>query len=136
MVPLDFVGKTITGGVYLEGHGDVVSRLITPITHIITQIIPASPLLTFLLSPHDPPSRAYVGEGIAFLWPEVPDVTSARIRDVFRPRPRSFRDHEKLLCPDSRSADYLLDVLLIRILILHWGREEKGASGNAKNACQ
>ena len=27
---------------YLEGQGDLVSRLITPITHIVTPIIPIS----------------------------------------------------------------------------------------------
>ena len=36
----------------LEGHGDLVSRLITPISQIITPIIPNIKLL----SPHDPPS--------------------------------------------------------------------------------
>ena len=39
---------------YLEGHGNLVSRLITSISHIIA---PLSPLLTHLLSPHDPPSK-------------------------------------------------------------------------------
>ena len=38
---------------YLEGQGDLVSRLIIPITHIVTLIIP----LIYLLSPPDPPSR-------------------------------------------------------------------------------
>ena len=33
-------------GAYLEGHGDLVSRLITPIRHIITPIIPIVNLLT------------------------------------------------------------------------------------------
>ena len=32
-------------GVYLEGHGDLVSRLITPISHIISQNIPIINLL-------------------------------------------------------------------------------------------
>ena len=31
---------------YLEGHGDLVSRLITPISHIITPIIPIIDVLT------------------------------------------------------------------------------------------
>ena len=31
---------------YLEGQGDVVNRLITPITHIVTLIIPIINLLT------------------------------------------------------------------------------------------
>ena len=31
---------------HLEGHGDLVSRLISPITHIITLIIPMSNLVT------------------------------------------------------------------------------------------
>ena len=38
---------------YLEGHGYLVSRLIPPISHIISEL---SPLLTDILSPHDPPS--------------------------------------------------------------------------------
>ena len=32
--------------VYLEGQGDLVSRLITPVTHIVTLIIPIINLLT------------------------------------------------------------------------------------------
>ena len=32
--------------VYLEGHGDLVSILITPISHIVTPIIPIINLLT------------------------------------------------------------------------------------------
>ena len=32
--------------VYLEGHGDLVSRLITPVTHIVTLVIPINNLLT------------------------------------------------------------------------------------------
>ena len=40
--------------VYLEDQGDVVSRIITPPTHIEALIIP----LTKLLSPSDPPSIA------------------------------------------------------------------------------
>ena len=39
--------------VYLEGHGDLVSALITPISHIITPVIPIFNLLT---KSHDPPS--------------------------------------------------------------------------------
>ena len=35
----------------LKGHGDIVSRLIPPINHEITPIIP----IINLLSPHDPP---------------------------------------------------------------------------------
>ena len=31
---------------YLEGQGDLVSRLITPITHIVTTVIPLINLLT------------------------------------------------------------------------------------------
>ena len=31
---------------YLEGQGDLVSRLITPITHIVTLVIPIINLLT------------------------------------------------------------------------------------------
>ena len=31
---------------YLEGQGDLVSRLITPITHIVTLIIPTMNLFT------------------------------------------------------------------------------------------
>ena len=31
---------------YLEGQGDLVSRIITPITHIVTPIIPIINLLT------------------------------------------------------------------------------------------
>ena len=49
----------------LEGHGDLVSRLITPITHIFKCIYiyispykpQLSPLLTYLLSPPDPPRK-------------------------------------------------------------------------------
>ena len=33
-------------GPYLEGQGDLVSRLITPITHIVTLVIPIINLLT------------------------------------------------------------------------------------------
>ena len=33
-------------GAYLEGQGDLVSRLITPITHIVTPIIPIINLVT------------------------------------------------------------------------------------------
>ena len=33
-------------GVYLEGQGDLVSRLIAPITHIVTLLIPIITLLT------------------------------------------------------------------------------------------
>ena len=45
-------------GVYLEGQGDLVSRLITPITHVVTPFIPIINLLT--RSP-DPPSRDEMG---------------------------------------------------------------------------
>ena len=38
---------------YLEVQGDLVSSLMTPITHIVTLVIP---LLTHLLSPLEPPS--------------------------------------------------------------------------------
>ena len=38
----------------LEGQVDLVSRLITPIIHIVTLIIP---IITYLLSPPDPPSE-------------------------------------------------------------------------------
>ena len=31
---------------YLEGHGDLVSKLVTPITHIATLVIPLTNLLT------------------------------------------------------------------------------------------
>ena len=44
---------------HLEGQGDLVSRLITPITHIVTTIIPIINLLT--KSP-DPPSREVSGK--------------------------------------------------------------------------
>ena len=32
--------------VYLEGHEDLVSRLVTPLTHIVTPVIPLINLLT------------------------------------------------------------------------------------------
>ena len=38
---------------YLEGQRGLVSRLITPITHILTRIIP---IINYLLSPPDPPN--------------------------------------------------------------------------------
>ena len=38
---------------FLEGLEDLISGLITPITHIVTLIIP---LLSYLLSPPDPPN--------------------------------------------------------------------------------
>ena len=38
---------------YVEGQGDLVSRLVSPITHIVAVII----LIISLLSPHDPPSK-------------------------------------------------------------------------------
>ena len=39
--------KGATGNVdYLEGQGDLVSRLITPITHIVTLVIPIIDPLT------------------------------------------------------------------------------------------
>ena len=31
---------------YLEGHGDLVSRLITPVSHILTPIVPIIDLLS------------------------------------------------------------------------------------------
>ena len=37
---------TIPVTCYLEGHGDLVSILITPISHIVTPIIPIISLLT------------------------------------------------------------------------------------------
>ena len=40
-------------GSYLEGQGDVVSRFITPITHMEIPVIP----IVYLLSPPDPPSK-------------------------------------------------------------------------------
>ena len=40
---------------YLEGHGDLVSRQRSPISHVTTPIIPI--ILNYLLSLHDPPSR-------------------------------------------------------------------------------
>ena len=43
-------------GFILDGQGDVVSRFITPITHIVTIIIPI-PNLLIVLSAADPPSR-------------------------------------------------------------------------------
>ena len=48
--------------VYLEGQGEIVSGLITPVTHKVTLGI------TYLLSPPDPPSRVlplvFVGAGV------------------------------------------------------------------------
>ena len=41
---------------YFKDQKDFVSRLITPITHIVALIIPTV-FLTYLRSPHDPPSR-------------------------------------------------------------------------------
>ena len=38
--------RDITTIQHLEGHGDLVSRLISPISHIITPIIPIINLLT------------------------------------------------------------------------------------------
>ena len=38
--------QNVKHGGYLEGQGDLVSRLITPITHIVTLIIPIINLLT------------------------------------------------------------------------------------------
>ena len=43
---------------YLEGQEDLVSRLITPIIHIVTPIILVINL--YFLSPHDPPSKLLV----------------------------------------------------------------------------
>ena len=48
----------------LEGHGDLVSRLITPISQIITPIIPN----IILLSPHDPPSRPWTPDGSRMIF--------------------------------------------------------------------
>ena len=42
---------------YLEGQGDSVSRLIAPISHIVTRVIPLMNLLT--KSP-DPPGTTYM----------------------------------------------------------------------------
>ena len=56
-------GTIILTTTHLEGHGDLEKVLITPLSHRITPIIP---LLTYLLSPHDPPSR---GWGLGFgVW--------------------------------------------------------------------
>ena len=41
MVSRDGVGR-----VYLEGQGDLVSRLVTPITHVVTLVIPLINLVT------------------------------------------------------------------------------------------
>ena len=41
-----FWGSMLVCGVYLEGQGDLVSRLITSITHIVTPIIPIINLVT------------------------------------------------------------------------------------------
>ena len=51
-----FQGSEI--GVCFEGQGDVVSRLIALIIHIVN---PAVPLLSHVLSPPDPPSGVYRG---------------------------------------------------------------------------
>ena len=45
----------ITLNLYLEGQGDLVSRLITPITHIVTLFIT---IINYLLSRSDPPSKS------------------------------------------------------------------------------
>ena len=44
----------LLNNIYLECQGDIVSRLITPMTHIVTPVIPLINLLTKSL---DPPSR-------------------------------------------------------------------------------
>ena len=41
---------------YVEGHGDLVSRLQTPVTHTVTLVIPIVNLLA--LSPRDPPNNS------------------------------------------------------------------------------
>ena len=49
-MPPQHRGPTLLQGlgfrVYLEGQGDLVSRLITPITHIVTLFIPIINLVT------------------------------------------------------------------------------------------
>ena len=47
-------GIPLSRKAYLEGQGDLVSSLITHVSHIKTQ---SSPLLTYLLGPNDPPSK-------------------------------------------------------------------------------
>ena len=56
---------------YLEGQGDLVSRLITPINHVVTLFI--SKINLSLLSPNDLPSRVLVFRalglwGFSFCW--------------------------------------------------------------------
>ena len=48
---------------YLEGQGDLVSRLITPRTHIVTPFIPITNLLT-----KSPWSPKYCIQGAWSLW--------------------------------------------------------------------
>ena len=43
---LDCCSRKTIVALYLEGQGDLVSRLITPITHIVTPVIPRINLLT------------------------------------------------------------------------------------------
>ena len=46
---------------YLDGQEDLVSRLITPTTHIVTLIIP---IINLLAKSPDPPSKPQNGKGI------------------------------------------------------------------------
>ena len=48
--------QNLPSSIYLEGQGDIVSRLITRITRVTLWVIRAMNLLT---RPPDPPSRGY-----------------------------------------------------------------------------
>ena len=52
---------------YLEGPGNLVSRLTSPITHIVTSPIP---VLTYLPQPPDPPSTSTqpCPSSVFFIW--------------------------------------------------------------------
>ena len=74
--------KGLQGGHYLEGHGDLVSRLITLITHRITSSIP---IVTLLTRSPDPPSRGYIKYVTEFPGPS--SISILREGETLNPKP-------------------------------------------------
>ena len=76
-------------GPYLEGHGDLVSRLITPRSHMIT---PSSPILTH----YQVPMNLQVMRGSIFgapmFWKPSPDS-----HEAFRGKPLASKGHAQVV---------------------------------------
>ena len=103
-----FLGLGVDVGAYLKGHGDMVSRLITPRSYIIPQL---SPLLTYSLSPHDPPSNR-LGTDLC----RSPYITHYTVSIIFYIPPFPANQRPVVLCHTFAHLPYVLPAAEVQFL--------------------